>query len=101
MVAIAEQLGYSHPSTVVMLKKMVAKGYLDPERDKADKRKQNIGYSVKALNSLAELELIWDSCESTIFNLDEYLAIPGYLDQIEDALSDHPFNERFYNEYQK
>ena len=41
MVDIAEQLGYSHPSMVIMLKKMTKKGYIYSEKDPIDKRKQN------------------------------------------------------------
>ena len=102
MVDIAEQLGYTHPSTVVLLKKMTAKGYIISEKDEVDKRKQNIKLTQKSHDILPELELIWNSCEKAIYiMLHEDLSILKHLDQIEESLKEVPFNERFYREYYK
>lgn len=100
MVEIAEQLGYTHPSMVVMLKKMTAKGYIVSEKDAIDKRKQNIKLTQKSIDLLPELEHIWNSCENAIYKmLKEDLSILKHLDEIEASLKATPFNERFYNEY--
>jgi len=100
MVEIAEQLGYSHPSTVVLLKKMASKGYIVSEKDTDDKRKQYIKLTQKSYDLLPELERIWNSCENAIFKmLNEDLSIIKHLDAIETSLKAIPFNERFYNEY--
>ena len=102
MVDIAQQLGYSHPSTVVMLKKMTAKGYIASEKDSIDKRKLNIKLTQKSIDLLPDLEQIWDSCEDAIYKmLNKDLSILKHLDDIEEALKTIPINERFYNEYQK
>lgn len=102
MVEIAEQLGYSHPSMVVLLQKMTVKGYIISEKDSDDKRKQNIKLTQKSYDLLPELEHIWNSCENAIYKmLKEDLAIIKHLDEIEEALKHVPFNERFYNEYYK
>ncbi len=102
MVDIAQQLGYSHPSTVVMLKKMTAKGFIASEKDSIDKRKLNIKLTQKSIDLLPDLEQIWDSCEDAIYKmLNEDLSILKHLDTIEEALNAIPINERFYNEYQK
>ena len=102
MVEIAEQLGYTHPSMVVMLKKMATKGYIVSEKDANDKRKQNIKLTQKSFNLLPELEQIWNSCENAIYKmLKEDLAIIKHLDDIETSLKSIPFNERFYNEYKR
>lgn len=102
MAEIAEQLGYTHPSMVVLLKKMKAKGYLISEADAMDKRKQNLKLTPKFFELLPQLEQIWDSCERAIYKmLKEDLSIIKHLDVIESSLKEIPFNERFYNEYQK
>ena len=102
MVEIAEELGYSHPSTVVLLKKMTAKGYIISEKDTVDKRKQNIKLTQKSYDMLPEMEQIWSSCEDAIYKmLNEDLSIIKHLDEIEASLKAIPFNERFNNEYQK
>lgn len=102
MVEIAEHLGYSHPSTVVLLKKMTAKGYIISEKDTVDKRKQNIKLTQKSYDMLPEMEQIWNSCEDAIYKmLNQDLSIIKHLDEIEASLKAIPFNERFNNEYQK
>jgi len=102
MVEISEQLGYTHPSMVAMLKKMTAKGYIISERDPVDKRKQNIRLTQKSIHILPELEKIWSSCEAAIYKmLKEDLSLIRYLNEIEASLKAMPMNERFYSEYQK
>ncbi|ETN96643.1 MarR family winged helix-turn-helix transcriptional regulator [Zhouia amylolytica] len=102
MVDIAERLGYSHPSTVNMLKKMTLKGYIISEKDSYDKRKQNIKLTQKSLDLLPKLEHIWTCCESTIFKLlNEDLSIIKQLDELETSLKAKPLNERFLDDYQK
>lgn len=102
MVELAEQLGYTHPSMVVLLKKMTDKGYIISEKDAVDKRKQNIKLTQKSYDLFPQLEQIWNSCENAIYKmLKEDLSIIKHLDEIEEALKDVPFSERFYNEYYK
>lgn len=102
MVEIAEQLGYTHPSMVVLLKKMGKKGYVIFERDPIDKRKQNIKLTQKSLEFLPHLELIWESCEIALYQmLKEDLSIITHLDAIENSLKTVPLNERFHMEYKK
>jgi Transcriptional regulators len=100
MVEIAEQLGYTHPSMVAMLKKMTAKGYIVAERDSEDKRKHNIKLTQKSHHLLPELEQIWTSCERAIYKmLNEDLSMLKHLDAIETALKETSFHERFDSEY--
>lgn len=100
MAEIAEQLGYSHPSMVVLLKKMTDKGYIISEQDALDKRKQNIKLTQRSIDLLPQLENIWNSCENAIYKmLNEDLTIIKHLDAIEASLKATPFDVRFHNEY--
>ena len=99
---IAESLGYSHPSVVVIVKKMSEKDYLHMQKDKDDKRKQLVSLSSKATELLPELELIWQSCESAILKLlSDDLSIFSFLDDIDAELKANSFYNRFKQEYQK
>ncbi|HFK5553203.1 TPA: MarR family winged helix-turn-helix transcriptional regulator [Elizabethkingia anophelis] len=99
---IAESLGYSHPSVVVIVKKMSKKDYLHMQKDKDDKRKQLVSLSSKATEILPELELIWQSCESAILKLlSDDLSIFSFLDDIDAELKANSFYNRFKQEYQK
>lgn len=99
---IAEPLGYSHPSVVVIVKKMTDKGYLLIKKDDTDKRKQVISLSPKAIEMLPQLEQIWDSCEKAILQLlSEDLAIFTYLDGVDQELKTESFYSRFKQQYLK
>lgn len=99
---IAEPLGYSHPSVVIIVKKMTEKGYLVIKKDNTDKRKQMISLSPKAIEMLPQLEQIWDSCEKSILKLlSEDLSIFSYLDAIDQELKEESFHNRFKKEYLK
>ncbi|MDG4653120.1 MarR family winged helix-turn-helix transcriptional regulator [Chryseobacterium arthrosphaerae] len=99
---IAEPLGYSHPSVVVIVKKMTDKGYLLIKKDRTDKRKQIISLSPKAIEMLPQLEKIWDSCEKAILQLlSEDLTILSYLDSIDQELKSESFYNRFRQQYLK
>lgn len=99
---IAEHLGYAHPTIVVIIKKMIEKGYIETEQNNSDKRKQVISLSDKAKKMIPELEVLWDSCEKAILKiLDEDLSILTYLDKIDSALQNTSFHHRFKKEYLK
>lgn len=102
MAEIAEQLGYSHPSMVVTLKKMTAKGYIYSEKDPDDGRRFNIYLTRKSYDLLPELEQIWACCEDALYKmLQEDLSVLKYLDHIEASLREEPLDKRFKREYHK
>ena len=99
IVQIAEQLSYAHPTVVVIIKKMVAKGYVVTERDTEDQRKRLISMTEKAKEALPRMEKIWQSCDRAILQvLEEDETILKYLDIIDEALKTSSFYERFKNE---
>ncbi|WP_265131002.1 MarR family winged helix-turn-helix transcriptional regulator [Chryseobacterium oranimense] len=102
IVDIAEPLGYSHPSVVVIVKKMADKDYLVIQKDNTDKRKQMVSLTEKALKMLPQLEQVWDSCEKAILQvLSDDLGILTYLDSIDARLKEDSFHDRFKKEYLK
>jgi DNA-binding MarR family transcriptional regulator len=100
--AIAECLGYTHPSVAIIVKKMAEKGYLHVKKDSEDKRKQLVSLSDKAMKMLPQLEQIWHSCERAILKmLADDLGILHYLDSIDMELKNKSFNNRFKEEFLK
>ncbi len=100
MVTIAEALGYAHPSIVALVKKMAEKDYVKIKKDEVDKRKQMISLSPKAIKLLPTLEQIWHSCEQAILELlAKDLTILQYLDDIDTALKNTSFHQRFKQAY--
>lgn len=100
--AIAEPLGYAHPSVAIIVQKMTDKGYLQVRKDSIDKRKQLVSLSEKAINMLPQLEAVWHSCERAILEiLEDDHGIFHYLDQIDAKLESVSFHNRFKSEYLK
>lgn len=100
--AIAEPLGYTHPSVAIIVKKMADKGYLHVKKDSEDKRKQMVSLSDKAMKMLPQLEQIWHSCERAILKmLADDLAILTHLDNIDLELKNNSFHDRFKQEFLK
>ncbi|MEY8759120.1 MarR family winged helix-turn-helix transcriptional regulator [Chryseobacterium tongliaoense] len=99
---IANSLGYSHPSLVITIKKMNSKGYLVVKNDEADKRKQMVSLSAKAIRLMPQFETLWNSCEAAILEvINKDLGIFEYLDGIDDALERSSFYYKFKQEYLK
>ena len=99
---IAERLNYAHPSVVVIIKKMVARGYVVSEKDATDKRKQLISMTRKAEDLLPQMEKLWQSCETAMLEiLGQDLGIFTHLDGVDTALKNTTFYERFSSEYNK
>ncbi|MGE7774182.1 MarR family winged helix-turn-helix transcriptional regulator [Chitinophaga sp. NPDC101104] len=98
--AIAERLGYAHPSVVVLVRKMAEKKYLQVKQDSKDRRQQLVSLSPKAIKLLPQLEMIWNSCEKAILQvLSDDLAILRHLDRIDAALKTRSFHDRFQQAY--
>lgn len=100
--AIADALGYAHPSVAAIVKKMAGKGYLQVRNDRRDKRKQMVSLSKKALKALPRLQEVWRSCERAILKMmSKDLSILLYLDQIDAKLESTSFHDRFKQEFLK
>lgn len=102
IVEIAEQIGYAHPSVVVIIKKMTSKNYVITQKDAKDKRKQVVSLTKNSIKLLPEFEKLWDSCEKAILKmLEDDTKILTYLDNIDLALKETSFHDRFKNKYLK
>lgn len=79
---------------------MAEKDYVKIKKDEVDKRKQMISLSPKAIKLLPTLEQIWHSCEQAILELlAKDLTILQYLDDIDTALKNTSFHQRFKQAY--
>lgn len=97
---IAEKLGYAHPTMVIMIKKMSAKGFVSSQTDSNDKRKQLIQLTKKSNNMLPQLEKLLQSCDRAILQiLNNNLEILECLDSIEAQLKTNSFYNRYQQEY--
>lgn len=96
---ISEELHFSHPSVISIVKKMKDKGFLSCATDKTDSRRQLVRLSEKALNQLPKLEAFWQAGEKSIEALfpkgDDFL---DKLSQLEEQYQQSDFVTRTLNE---
>ena len=99
---IAERLGFTHQSVMTMTNKMIAKGYLQSEKDTIDKRKTIFKLTKKAEKKLPLFTRIWEIGKKvTLELLDENTQIMEHLERLESNLHKASFGDRIAEELKK
>lgn len=91
---ISNHLQFSHPSVINILTKMEKAGYLNSIKNSADNRKRVLTLSKKAIQKQAEYEVIWVAATEGITKALEGLNALEFITQLEQRLSEKPFNTR-------
>ncbi|MEO8238498.1 MAG: MarR family winged helix-turn-helix transcriptional regulator [Flavobacterium sp.] len=60
VVELANQIGYSHPSTIVLLKELEKNKLIKSKKDKADERKRILTLSAKGNDLVEKVQPIWE-----------------------------------------
>lgn len=95
MTDIATSLRLSQPAMTKMLERMVARGYLEVERDAADGRRKNVRLSARARRRLPRLERIWAAGRATVREiLGSDPAFLAQLAEFESRIAKKSFEER-------
>ena len=98
---IADCLGFSHPSVVAIVNKMIKTGYLDSIKSEEDSRKRILTLSKRAERELPKLELVWEAGVSSVKRMLPEIDILGVLDAIEKAHAERGFKARTLDDYEK
>lgn len=59
IVQIAEEIGYSHPSTISLLKDLEKKGLVESKKDKLDERKRMVRLTPKGRALVGKIQPVW------------------------------------------
>jgi DNA-binding MarR family transcriptional regulator len=59
IVQIAEEIGYSHPSTISLLKDLEKKGLVESKKDKRDERKRMVRLTQKGRALVGKIQPVW------------------------------------------
>jgi len=98
VVELAEEIGYSHPSTISLLKELEKEKLVRSFKDKNDERKRMVKLTPKATELINKMIPVWDKIKQTIeaiTNTTNNLMMA--LDETEYQLS----KEGFFNRYQQ
>ena len=95
VVEIANEIGYSHPSTISLLKELEKQKLLVSQKDKADERKRLLKLTKKGEQLVFQMQPVWEimktALEAIINNNDHLLKA---IDQAEEALNKQSFLQR-------
>ena len=91
---IAEDLGFSHPSIVTMVNKMIDLGYLASRRSEEDNRKRILELTRKTRKKLPEFERVWRAGTTTMKRMLPDADALRLLDVVEERQQVSGFRER-------
>ena len=95
VVEIASEIGYTHPSTISLLKELEKQKLVRSKKDKADERKRLLQLTDKGKSLIAQMEPVW---EIMIAALTEVVATKNKLmqaiDEVEAQLDRQSFLQR-------
>ncbi|MFT3822702.1 MAG: bifunctional helix-turn-helix transcriptional regulator/GNAT family N-acetyltransferase [Chitinophagaceae bacterium] len=98
IVELAEEIGYSHPSTISLLKELEKEKFIRSFKDKNDERKRMVKLTPRSIELIERMKPVWDKIKQTIeeiTNTTNNLMLA--LDETEYQLS----KESFFNRYQR
>ena len=59
IVQLADEIGYSHPSTITLLKDLEKKGFVESKKDQHDERKRMVRLTPKGRTLVKKIQPVW------------------------------------------
>jgi DNA-binding MarR family transcriptional regulator len=95
IVQIAEEIGYSHPSTISLLKDLEKKGLVESKKDRQDERKRMVRLTAKGRSLVKKIQPVW---QIMIHALNDLLATDNNLlaaiTEVEQQMDEQSFYQR-------
>ena len=66
VVEIANEIGYTHPSTISLLKELEAQKIISSKKDKIDERKRLLTLTPKGQDLILKMKPVWDIMKSAL-----------------------------------
>ncbi|GAA3928249.1 MarR family transcriptional regulator [Chitinophaga oryziterrae] len=92
VVEIAAEIGYSHPSTISLLKELEKKKLIRSRKDKSDERKRLLVLTEKGTELVTQMQPVWSVMTEALssFTTDLIKAI----DEVEEKMEQQSFYQR-------
>ncbi|WP_118974598.1 MarR family winged helix-turn-helix transcriptional regulator [Taibaiella koreensis] len=95
VVEIAGEIGYSHPSTITLLKELEKEKLIRSGKDKADERKRLLQLSAKGRKLVTQMEPVWDIITAaTIDLIDTQHNLMRAIEEVEERFRLQSFLQR-------
>jgi DNA-binding MarR family transcriptional regulator len=102
IVQLADEIGYSHPSTITLLKDLEKKGFVESKKDQRDERKRMVRLTPKGRTLVKKIQPVW---QIMIRALGDLLATQDNLltaiTEVEARMEEQGFYQRAKKEISK
>lgn len=95
---IADHVGVAHPSMIQIVNKMIRAGYLEEIRVSSDSRKRHLKLTEKAAERMPEFERVWMAGTAGLKRMLSDVDALGFLDVLEERVTEKGFRERALEE---
>lgn len=95
VVEIAEEIGYTHPSTISLLKELEKIKLIRSKKDKADERKRLIQLTAKGQDMVEKMRPVWHVMATTLAELtNTHNNLLLAIEEVEAQVKEQSFLER-------
>lgn len=95
VVEIANEIGYSHPSTISLLKELEKQKIIISKKDKFDERKRLIELSPKGLDLIEKMQPVWELISTILGEIaDNNNHLLRAIEEAEEKLATQSFLQR-------
>ncbi|MDH6253679.1 MarR family transcriptional repressor of mepA [Chryseobacterium sp. H1D6B] len=95
VVEIASEIGYSHPSTISLLKDLEKQGLIQSKKDKQDERKRMIVLSPKGLELIEKMKPVWELISTVLAEIaDNENNLLKAINEAEEKITKQSFLQR-------
>lgn len=95
VVEIANEIGYSHPSTISLLKELEKQKMIISKKDKSDERKRLIELSPKGLDLIEKMKPVWELISTILGEIaDNNNHLLRAIEEAEEKLTAQSFLQR-------
>lgn len=95
VVEIANEIGYSHPSTISLLKELEKQKMIISKKDKSDERKRLIELSPKGLDLIEKMQPVWELISTILGEIaDNNNHLLRAIEEAEEKLATQSFLQR-------
>jgi DNA-binding MarR family transcriptional regulator len=95
VVELAAEIGYTHPSTISLLKELEKEKLIKSQKDKQDERKRLLQLSPKGKKLVEQMQPVWQIMISAIAELtDTRNNLMKAIEEVEDRIKEKSFLDR-------
>lgn len=95
VVEIANEIGYTHPSTISLLKELEKQKLIQSKKDKQDERRRLIALSPKGIELIEKMKPVWELVSKVLGEIgDNKNNLLAAINEAEEKMAEQSFYQR-------